>query len=186
MSLDFLNTKQVAKRYAKATFQLCLEQNMVEDSIADLEKFVALCESHDELKDVVNSPILQRTVQEAAILAVADKLQLGELAKGLLQTLCQRRRLYVLREIVNELKSMHLEHLGVQDVFVKSATPLSEEQEKRLSQELEKALNKPVKLEITIDKNIIGGYSVEVNSKLIDNTVASKLEQIETTMKGIN
>ena len=59
---------------------------------------------------------------------------------------------------------------------VRSAIALDESQTKRLAAALAKITGKQVRVNVAIDKNVVGGISVKIGEEIIDGTVATRLE----------
>ena len=61
-------------------------------------------------------------------------------------------------------------------------TPLTAEQEKRLTAALEKKTGKTIVLTSRVDPSLVGGMRVEMDGKRYDNTVASKMEHLRRAL----
>jgi F-type H+-transporting ATPase subunit delta len=68
--------------------------------------------------------------------------------------------------------------------YVTTATPLSEEDERRLGDQLTGMYGRPISLKITVDPKIIGGLSVQVGSDLYDGTVRRRLDRARAALAG--
>lgn len=62
--------------------------------------------------------------------------------------------------------------------FVRSATPLSEQQRDRLADALADTYGHAVHLNVEIDPDVLGGLSVRLGDEVIDGTIAGRLERI--------
>lgn len=65
---------------------------------------------------------------------------------------------------------------------VRVAQPLDADQERRLSDALSALKGRPVRLNVAIDPEVLGGVHVTVGDEVIDGTVAARLEQARRTM----
>jgi F-type H+-transporting ATPase subunit delta len=59
--------------------------------------------------------------------------------------------------------------------YVTSATPLSEDEERRLGDRLAQMYGRPVSILVTVDPRVMGGLSVRIGSDLYDGTVLRRL-----------
>ncbi|HIP23630.1 MAG TPA: F0F1 ATP synthase subunit delta, partial [Rhodobacteraceae bacterium] len=50
---------------------------------------------------------------------------------------------------------------------------------------LKKSVGKDVKVNVTVDKDLIGGLIVKVGSVMIDSTLRSKLNNLQNAMKEV-
>jgi F-type H+-transporting ATPase subunit delta len=68
---------------------------------------------------------------------------------------------------------------------VTSAKKLTKAQADKLAQTLKSQVGKSVTIKETVDESIIGGLIVKVGSKMIDTSIASKLNALQNTMKEV-
>lgn len=64
--------------------------------------------------------------------------------------------------------------------IVTVASPLSREQEERLTRILEKKYDRPVELHVGVDPAVIGGMRIRVGSEVIDSTLASRINHLKS------
>ena len=64
---------------------------------------------------------------------------------------------------------------------VRSAIPLTEDQEARLAEALNKATGKKVQLQVVIDPSVMGGLVASVGDTVIDGTVSDTPQPAEVT-----
>ncbi len=175
----------IAARYATAIFELSKEAKglaKLESNLTDLSQ--ALHES-DDLAAVIASPVLSRNEQGAAINAVATKMQLcTELQNGL-ALMAQKRRLFVLPQMIAQLDAMIAEDKGEVSANVTTAKALTKAQADKLAKTLKARVGKDVKINATVDESLIGGLVVKMGSKMIDTSIRSKLDSLQNAMKEV-
>ena len=175
----------IAKRYATAVFDLANEGKAIkalESDVAALE--VAMTESAD-LRTLLNSPLYSREEQGAAIAAVAKKMKLSDTTSNVLALLAAKRRLFVMPQLIAVLHDMLADARGEVTAEVTSAKKLTKAQTDKLAQTLKSQAGKSVTIKETVDESIIGGLIVKVGSKMIDTSIASKLNALQNTMKEV-
>ena len=175
----------IAKRYAAAIFEIAKENNDLaglESGINDLSE--ALSESA-ELRDVISSPLISRADQQKAITAVADKMGLNPILRNTLALMAQKRRLFVLPQLIKVLREMLAEERGEVTAEVVSAKPLTKTQLEKLSKTLSERVGKDVTIHATVDESLIGGLVVKVGSQMIDSSIRSKLNSLQNAMKEV-
>ncbi|MBB4933727.1 F-type H+-transporting ATPase subunit delta [Lipingzhangella halophila] len=67
---------------------------------------------------------------------------------------------------------------------VRTAVPLSENQQARLQDELSRAYGRSIHLNIEIAPEIVGGLSIRVGDEVIDGTVAGRLSEVRRRLAG--
>jgi F-type H+-transporting ATPase subunit delta len=175
----------IAARYATAIFELATE----EDDLAALERDVealsaALAESAD-LRALIASPIVSRDDQGRAIAAIAEAMDLTLTMRQSLGLMAERRRLFVLPQLVAALRAQIAAAKGEITADVVSAAPLDKEQARRLTEVLSASTGKAIRLNATVDESLIGGLVVKVGSKMIDTSIRSRLAALHTAMKEV-
>lgn len=175
----------IAKRYATAIFEIAKENKDLaglETGINDLS--AALSESAD-LREVISSPLISRADQQAAITAVADKMGLHPIMRNTLALMAQKRRLFVLPQLIKVLREMLADERGEVTAEVASAKALTKAQLEKLSKTLSERVGKDVTINATVDESLIGGLVVKVGSQMIDSSIRSKLNSLQNAMKEV-
>jgi F-type H+-transporting ATPase subunit delta len=65
---------------------------------------------------------------------------------------------------------------------VRSAIPLTEDQQHRLAAALANATGKQVEVKVVVDPSVLGGLDATVGDTVIDGTVRTRLDQIKTLL----
>ncbi len=175
----------IAARYAKAVFEIAQENKNLdglETSLDDLDG--ALGESAD-LRGLIASPLISRSEQGAAITALAKKMDLAPVMQNSLALMAQKRRLFVLPQLILALRARLADARGEVGADVTSAKALSDAQSKKLAKTLTSRVGKTVIINASVDESLIGGLVVKVGSKMIDSSIRSKLNSLQNVMKEV-
>lgn len=175
----------IAGRYATALFELAKEENGLDALGADVDALAAVLGESAELRSLISSPVYSREEQARAMAAIADRLNLSRPTANTLALMANKRRLFVLPQMIRALRDLIAEERGELTVDVTVAAPLTKAQEARLADVLAKATGKSVKLNKTVDESLIGGMIVKVGSKMIDSSIRSKLASLQNAMKEV-
>lgn len=178
-------TSGVAGRYATALFELAKdghELDAVERDMRALE--AALAESAD-LRDMLGSPIHSRAEQGSAIAAIAARMGLGNAVTGTLGLMAQNRRLFVVPRMLASVRALIAQDRGEVTADVRAARPLTETQMAALSDSLKSSVGREVKLEVTVDKSLLGGLVVKVGSRMVDSSIRTRLANLQNAMKEV-
>ncbi|KIN68606.1 F0F1 ATP synthase subunit delta [Sulfitobacter donghicola] len=175
----------IAQRYATAVFELAKEAKKVKAVETDLTSLQDLMSSSDNFRALINSPIYSREEQAGAIAAIAKKMKLSPTMANTLALMAQKRRLFVLPQLVQTLRDIIAEDKGEVIADVTSAKALTKTQADKLAASLKKTTGKTVTLQQTVDESLIGGLIVKVGSKMIDTSVRSKLNSLQNVMKEV-
>jgi len=99
--------------------------------------------------------------------------------------MAKNRRLFVLPELVAQVKGLIAAHRGEVTAEVTAATTLTEAQTTALAEKLKASVGKDVKIDVTVDESLIGGLVVKVGSRMIDTSIRSKLSALQNVMKEV-
>ncbi len=175
----------VASRYAKAIFDLVLESNEVAKLETDVKSLASALEDSQELRDLISSPMYTRDEQKGAIVAIGNKMDLLLNLTNTLALMASKRRLFVLDSFLRQLEALIAEHKGEITADVVSAKSLTKAQSDKVAKAIEDRVGKKIKINASVDESIIGGIVIKVGSKMIDTSIRSKLNSLQTVMKEV-
>ena len=175
----------IASRYATAVFDLAKEGKAIKALESDVAALDAAMAESADLRTLLHSPLYSREEQGAAITAIAEKMNLSETTSNVLALLASKRRLFVLPQLVAVLNERLAEERGEVTAEVTTAKALTKAQADKLAKTLKAQVGKSVTIKETVDESIIGGLIVKVGSKMIDTSIASKLNALQNTMKEV-
>lgn len=185
MAADKSITAGIAGRYATALFDLAEEQKALDDVQRDLQTITSLLDESAELEAVVRSPVISRQDQAKAMTAVLDAAGVGQTVKNFVGVVAQNRRLFALRGMIRAYNELLAQHRGEVSASVTSAQPLTDEQQSKLADALKQAVGRDVNIETSVDEGLLGGMVVRVGSRMVDYSLATKLNSLRLSMKGV-
>ena len=65
---------------------------------------------------------------------------------------------------------------------VRSAVPLTDDQQRRLADALAKVVGGTVSLKVVVDPNVVGGLVATVGDKVIDGSVRNRLDELKSRL----
>ena len=175
----------IAARYAAAVYDLAKADNAVPALEGDIDTLSAALADSADLMALIHSPIYSREEQGAAITAVAKKAGLTGLMSNTLALMADKRRLFVVPQLIAALRAIIAEDKGEVTAEVTSATPLTAAQSDKLAETLKARMGKDVSISASVDESLIGGLIVKVGSKMIDTSIRSKLASLQNAMKEV-
>ncbi|MFG5384740.1 MULTISPECIES: F0F1 ATP synthase subunit delta [unclassified Yoonia] len=175
----------IANRYATAVFDLAKEGKAIKALESDVAALEAAMNESADLRTLLTSPLYSREEQSAAVAAIAKKMELSDTTGNVLGLLAAKRRLFILPHLVRVLQDRLAEERGEVTAEVTTAKALTKAQSDKLAKTLKAQVGKSVTIKETVDESIIGGLIVKVGSKMIDTSIASKLNALQNTMKEV-
>ena len=185
MSDQASTSKGIAKRYATALFDLANETDDISTLEKNVESLTRAIDKSTDLNSLISSPIYSRDQQKNAIGAIATKMGMSGVMINALSLMADKRRLFVVPAFLSALNDLISESKNEITAEVVSAQSLSKGQVEKLSKSLKKNFGKDVKINATVDSNLIGGLVVKVGSRMIDTTILAKLNSLQNTMKEV-
>jgi F-type H+-transporting ATPase subunit delta len=173
----------VARRYAKALFDLAVEAGKVEAWSQSLQSLKQAVEASDELRDVLVNPIYTREQRRAIGAKLVTALKLDPEPANLLYLLGDRNRLAYLGAIVDTFGALTDEKLGRLRAQVTSAAPLDPAAAQAIADKLARATRAQVILERSVDPDLLGGVVARVGSFTYDGSVRTQLEDLRRVLK---
>ncbi len=175
----------IAARYATAVYELARDGKAVKSLEGDIATLQAAMADSGDFNALIHSPIYSREEQAAAITAVAKKAKLSDLMANTLALMANKRRLFVLPQLVQALRDIIAEDKGEVTADVTSAKALTKAQSDALAKTLKARVGKDVTINASVDESLIGGLIVKVGSKMIDTSIRSKLASLQNAMKEV-
>ena len=181
LSNSNINIEETARRYAKALFLVSdSDKSNTLETRKSFDEFIQLFNTLSELRFFFKSPLTNPGKKKLLIKKVLAKTNLSENFSNFLVTLASNGKLFLIEKIYKEFNKILDSNDGVLEVSVTTTEPLNKVQEKKIINSLEKKLKSSIKLKKEIDKNIIGGIILKINSIMIDNSIKNKLVDYNT------
>lgn len=177
---------KIAKRYVTALFLSVdgeKETKSVVKDIADLGKMIDLS---SDLQMFLKSPLVSIDQHKSGLEALAKKAKISKSVSNLLIILAENRRLPVLSAIISETEKHIAKESGTVPVSVATARKLTAADQKKIGDQIKKALGKDIIMQSYIDESLIGGLVIQIESTLIDGSLKTKLDKLERQLTQAN
>ncbi len=169
--------EKAARRYATAIFALAREAQLETRVGEELKSVSDAIDGDAALRDFFVSPVLSRTIKERALSATFGT-KVHEIVAHSVVLLVRKRRETLLGEIVRQYHAIERAARGGEPLTVTTARPLSPGDLDALVAQLERRFGKKFDVETTVDPHAIGGVRVMMGDRLIDATVAGRLDDL--------
>nr|YP_009313083.1 ATP synthase CF1 subunit delta [Dermonema virens]SCW21337.1 ATP synthase CF1 subunit delta [Dermonema virens] len=170
--------QQISQPYAEALLELAKKVDKVDQFNNDVTTILQVLAETDELTIFFNNPLISQEDKKEAVNKLFDKHINDQVVKFIL-LLIDRQRISYLKGILNK----YLECSYILDSFVTayitSSIGLTEKQQHDLIDKLKIMTGKQnIQLDISIDSNLIAGFTVQIGSKVIDTSLRGQLKEI--------
>lgn len=172
----------VARRYAKALFDLAKEENSIERVQRELVSAADAWDTSAELRSVFENPQFTQESRKAVVVAIAQRIGASRLVLNTLSMLADRRRMRNLREIADAFVGKVEDASGRVRAEVITAAPLPESYYVELAKVLKGAIGRDVTITKKIDPSIIGGVVTRVGDTVFDGSLTHRLQGLKNDL----
>ena len=175
----------IAKRYAKALFDLSLEMNVVEDTRNDMELIFDVCRSNKDFMQLLKSPVIHTEKKQNVIKAIfRDKI--SELSLRYLDIITRKKRESYIKQIAEEYILAYKKFKNIFTVHFESAKAISEDIRKAVIALLEDQTKATVELLEEVREELVGGFVLSYNDYKYDASIAYQLKKLKKESAEIN
>jgi F-type H+-transporting ATPase subunit delta len=176
-----VSVKSYPKRYARAIFEIALEQNAIDRWQSDLAKMSSL-KNDKTLLILLESPRL--TFEDKKKLLDERLLEISPMAQNLSYLLTERHRVGLIESILRHYKNLVDEHNGIAHAMVTTAVQLEQSEQDKIGQTLESLTGKKIIIETGVNPEILGGFIARIDGKLLDGSTRSRLMALKKDLSG--
>lgn len=174
----------VSDRYASALYDLAAEKKLVDLVVEDLSNLKNILKDNKELSLVVKSPLITSIDKLNIFESLLKKINANELTSTFLKVIEKNKRFSNLASIITQFMNINSQKRGDVLADITSADELNDDQKNNITNQLKSILGDKLSLSFDVDKNIMGGLIVKVGSKMIDTSLANKINKLKIAMKG--
>jgi F-type H+-transporting ATPase subunit delta len=174
-----MQNPRLAGRWAKSLIDLAAENKQLENVYKDMVFLQSLCKESRGFANLLKSPVIKPDKKQAVIRAVASE-KLSPITAGFIRLLIQKGREHFLPEIINAFIEKYKAVKEIYTVKLTTAIPVSEEVKNAIINTVQSQTRiKNIDLKTEVNEDIIGGFRLEMEDKLIDASIAYDLNKIK-------
>ena len=174
----------VSDRYASALYDLAAEKKLVDPVLKDLSNLKNILKDNKELSLVVKSPLITSIDKLNIFESLLKKINANELTTTFIKVIEKNKRFSNLASIITQFMNINSQKRGDVLADITSAGELNDDQKNNITNQLKSILGDKLSLSFDVDKSIMGGLIVKVGSKMIDTSLANKINKLKIAMKG--
>lgn len=172
----------VARRYARALFQLAREDGRVEEVRAELTALEDAFRAHEELRHAIFRPLHPGSERRGVLGALCRRLGSSPVVQNFCAYLVDQRRVIEFGAICEAYAALADEAAGRTRAEVVSASPLSDSQRDRLRRALAARTGREVELSERVDETLLGGAIATVGGLVFDGSLRTQLDQLRGSL----
>lgn len=167
--------------YARALFEVARAEGTLDEVEDELFRFARSYESSDALRNTLTDEMIPAAKRQAIVedllggKATPTTVQLVSMVVG-----AGRGR--DLPAIIDKLVERASSAKQLEVAEVRSAVPLTSDQQSRLAAALANATGKQVNVKVVVDPSVLGGIVATVGDTVIDGSIRTRLDQVKSRL----
>ena len=182
MSSKSTFSSSTSKSYAIALYELSKENselNKVEDGLKSLDQLLS---DSPNFKAMILSPVVAKEDKKNVLFTIADQNNFSKILKKFLGFIAIKNRLFFLNKIIESFLNLVSRNKGELKAKLISSKKLSQDEQKKIQNDLSKDFKSSLKLDYIHDPDLIAGLIIQIGSVMIDTSVKTKLKKLEKNM----
>jgi len=167
--------------YAAAMYAVANAEGQLSQVGDELFSIARAIEDSDPLRDALGDPHLPADRRQQIIEELLGSRS-SDVTLGLASLAVAAGRGRELPAIVDALLKMSATEEGRQIAEVRSAIPLTDDQQERLAASLTSATGHQVDIRVVVDPTVVGGLVVRVGDQVIDGSVRHRMAQLRDSL----
>ena len=182
--MPLLNT--ITTPYAEAFLQVAESRNEVDEVINQAKSILQLWNDSPEFSNAMSSPVLEVTQKKAALEKLFSK-EVSPSFLNLLKLLADRQRIGLLNSVLERLLEIYREQKNIALATITSASVLNEDQQSELLKKVQSiAGTDNLEIDLKVDSELLGGFVVNVGSKVIDASIAGQVRRLGLALAKVS
>ena len=178
-------TAKIAAPYARALYDFSVEQNIMHQITADFQNLEVFLSKTEDLTEYLSNPLVS-TEKKREILEKTLKSELNAETFKFLLVLVSRDRINLLSAVIDSYLQLVYRLASIKTIEVSTAFAFTNKQKNMLIKKLKELTNaREIRLEITVDSSLIGGFLIKTNSRVVDFTVKNQLQKLASHLDSV-
>ncbi|HSV09311.1 MAG TPA: ATP synthase F1 subunit delta [Hanamia sp.] len=174
-----MNNPRLAQRYAKSLIDIGTDLNQLDAVHNDILFLKSVADQSREFVLMLNSPIINPDKKYKVIQAITNG-KISKITETFLKLLCNKNREANLPGVITSFIEQFNKIRNLHNAKLTTATPISKELTESFISKIKDSTNYDnVLLETVVDDKIIGGFILQMEGKLIDNSILRNLHEVK-------
>jgi len=173
----------IAVRYAKALYLAAEEENCLDEMAAKTQNLLSGINKIGSFADYMKHPSISTRQKTELFNNILKSEKENSLLRRYIGLILENKRIAHLPDILRRFLKYYREKKGLKDVQLTTASKISEKVHENIRDFIEKNFNAKVELREKTDRDIIGGFIVEIDDMRIDASVRKKLNNIQKSLE---
>lgn len=173
-----MNNPRLAQRYAKSLIDIALQFDKLEEIHNDVIVLKSVMDKSHDFVLMLESPIIHADKKYKIINAITTG-KISTVTETFLKLICNKGREANLPGVVSSFIAQYNTIIGLHNAKLTTAMPISKELANSFVSKIKASTSyENVHLDTVVDDKIIGGFVLEMEGKLIDNSILRNLHEV--------
>jgi F-type H+-transporting ATPase subunit delta len=173
-----MNSGRVAIRYARGLFKFANERGLAEVFYADSKTLIKILKDSESLSELINNPLINPDKKVGVLKkAIADSI--NPAFYEFIGIIVRKGRFEYLFNSLLLFRDLYRSEKGIIEVQVESANPLTNKELSTIESLVQTYFNKKTELTVSIKPQLIAGFVLIVEGKIMDYSVTGQLMQFK-------
>ena len=173
-----MNLSKISVRYSKALFLTSQEKNVLERVNDDMLLLHNTCLDIEEFNKLLENPIVTSSIKRNIIESVFSG-NLHEITLSFLYLILKNNREAFLEDITRVFLDLYRKKMGFVSVSLTTAISIDDDLKNRIIEMINTAYKADVEMTESVNKNILGGFKLQIEDKLLDASVSTSLNKLK-------
>jgi F-type H+-transporting ATPase subunit delta len=173
-----MNLSKISVRYSKALFLTSQEKNVLERINDDMLLLYNTCLDIEEFNKLLENPIVPSSTKRKIIKSVFSG-NVHEITLSFLYLILKNNREAFLENITRVFLDLYRKKMGFVSVSLTTAISIDENLRKKIIEIINTAYKADVEMTEFVNENILGGFKLQIEDKLLDASVSTSLNKFK-------
>lgn len=177
-----MSSESSAQRYAVALFDMARDAGQENQILDEARQFLHVYTSSSDLRLALSHPNIQKSDRKQILESILSRSAYNIKFSNFLRVLVSRGRAQLYPKIVSAYEVLLDAASGRIRATVYVASPLQASQRIQLKSRIESQIGREVVLLEKLEPSIIGGFRLEIQGRVYDNSIRRHLERLREEM----
>ena len=172
-----MNLSLVSVRYAKALFKLSTEKGVVEEVYKNIQLLSGHYADNDSFRMFMQSPVVKAEKKKAFLKEVYENV-VNPITLGAVNLIIDNNREGILDSVFRSFTSFYKKENNIKTATLYSAFEMDKEFQDKVKLIVAKELNCDVELSVIVKTELLGGFILKIDDKMVDASITGKLKRV--------
>lgn len=174
---------RLANRYAKALFELALEQQNLEAVAKDMQLVNDVIAENRELALLLKSPVVKAPKKTAIFKSLFEK-NITKLSLQFLSLLAKKGREDIIQQVAESFMTIYNDYRGITEAWLTTAGDIEKDAKTAILNMLKKLSGKEVQLHEYVNADLLGGFVVKLGDYQYDASTKTLIKRLKENIKN--